>query len=104
MKKTKKPMTVKVKVEQPVSVAGVLSDAIVSYSAKTLVKQIFLNCLDDSSISTSPLLGIIISKKETDKLIENAEAAQAIYYLIKHWDELKEKGKKELAESMGKYT
>ena len=100
--KIRKGMMVKVTVDQPVSVCNVLFSAVEAYSAKSVIKQLFSNCLMESAYSTSPLLGMISNEKETNKLVENAEAADVLSYVVKHWDELQKLGKKEIEENLAK--
>jgi len=94
-KKNGHGMVIRMETPQVLQVNHVLYAAMEKYGAKPIVKQLWANCLMESAYSNSPLIGMISSKNETKKLIDNAEAANVLYYVVKHWDELKAKGKEE---------
>lgn len=99
MKKAKE-FKVKVSVEKEVPFHHLLHEAIMRHSAKRIVCRAFDICLFNSSISESPiLLALTRNKKEIDKLVENTEASYVLGYAIKHWDDLKELGKKQFEDA-----
>jgi len=90
--KPKKKMTVKVKLEQEVELGHFLIQAIETYGALPILKQMSYYCLMESALA-SPFTTMINTGKQCDKLIENAESGQILMYVAKHWDKLKELGK-----------
>ena len=93
--KKKSGMTVKIEKPQDIKVNEVLYAAMEKYGPSPIVKQLWSNCLMESAYSNSPLIGFISTKKHTQMSLDNTDAANVLYYTIKHWDELKEKGKEE---------
>lgn len=89
----KKGMFVNIPLNPSIDVCQFLYAAMEKYPVKSIIKQLFSNCLMESSLSVSPLSLAITNKKEIEKLNENDEATCVLGYAIQHWDELKEKGK-----------
>ena len=86
-------MAIKIALEEEIDFCNVLKSAIYKYDAKKLI-----------GLLTAQYFSSCVNYENTfGKLSENSEAAWVLFYAIKHWDELKEKGKKYYEEKKEKF-
>jgi hypothetical protein len=97
VKKTKK---IKISSDVSVELVDLLYKVTETCKVKDVIRQLCCNCMMESGLTTSPLMGLIASETEVENLLENTKNSFVLTYVIKHWDEIMQYGKEELERKM----
>lgn len=99
----KKGMTIKfTPPETELDVCQLLYQIIEQNNVKRVLTQLAVNTYLEGVARCNLLTATFAGKEDVDKVIENAQAAYALKYLLHNWDKCVEEGKKEMEKASKK--